>query len=215
MNNSGTKYKSSPMAKNNTDSPEKEKNQSVAGSIASFGAETIKKAGEGVADIGKGIFEQLLNQQSNEQTSRYEKPSQSQEEQPKPIFRPEGGTLFNFRNLEEEREINEIRQLIQQIKQEIEAIKKRSSEILNSVKDIENAAINDGGEQKGVYVLDMLRRFTSELQKVGMSIGNSSNWLEAMQTKKAKRGSLFAARTKSKGTQYSMSQELSNARSIQ
>ena len=79
--------------------------------------------------------------------------------------------------------------MIQQIKQEIEAIKKRSSEILNSVKDIENAAINDGGEQKGVYVLDMLRRFTSELQKVGMSIGNSSNWLEAMQTKKAKRGS--------------------------
>jgi len=36
-----------------------------------------------------------------------------------------------------------------------------------------------------------------------------------MVSKKKKRGSLFAVRSKKAGTQYSMSQELSNARSVQ
>ena len=48
-----------------------------------------------------------------------------------------------------------------------------------------------------------------------MKTGESRTWMQALMSKKAKRGSAFAARSKKQGTAYSMSQELSNSRNVQ
>ncbi|MCX6732754.1 MAG: DUF5660 domain-containing protein, partial [Candidatus Roizmanbacteria bacterium] len=53
------------------------------------------------------------------------------------------------------------------------------------------------------------------LRSVRAKVGESSTWMQALMSKKKKRGSLFASRSKKQGTAYSMSQELSNSRSIQ
>lgn len=199
----------------NTDSLEKEKPRSVGGSIVEFGNDTAKKIGEGFQDVGKGLFEQLLGQYSSENAQNYEQYQNLQKEQEEERqLRPEGN-LFNFRNIEEERQMNEIKQILKQIQQELEQIKNRGSQMLDKVKDIENTSINSHAETKGVYFLNFLVDILKELQKIGMEIGNSNNWLEAMQSKKAKRGSAFAARSKKQGTAYSMSQEHQVSRNVQ
>ena len=193
------------------ESLENENSISLRGSIADFSKDTVQKTGEAFADIGKGMFEQILNQQENQenyQESNVEKPVQKK-------ANLEGGTLFSFQRVEDEKQMQEIKELIEMIKQEVEMIKREDKTLMSQVSDIEKDTLKSSKEKPNLYNLNVLRSFQLILRLIRTQISKSSTWMEAFQTKKAKRGSLFAARSKKKGTQYSMSQELSNARSIQ
>jgi hypothetical protein len=70
-------------------------------------------------------------------------------------------------------------------------------------------------EKPGIYHVRFLEIIVNVLRALRAKINESSTWMQALTSKKKKRGSLFAVRAKKKGTQYSLSQELSSARSVQ
>lgn len=209
MSNMGVKY-NKPMQKSKGDSLEKEKPLSISGGIQSVVKDTAHGTADAISDISRGMFEQLLGTSFERSESHQE---ESTEEQ-KPTLRTEA-TLFNFRERQEEREIEELKELIKMIEKEVKEIKRKSNQVLQNVADIENAVINTHEEEPTMYMFRILNAFLQVLRSVNLNLPSSSTWMEAMQTKKAKRGSLFAARSKKQGTSYSQSQELSNARSVQ
>lgn len=139
-----------------------------------------------------------------------------EENQPvKPLQRKKE-TIFNFKeHYERENVQREIHQLMQQIKQEIEAVKKGGSDLVQEVKEVEKMTIEALPAKAGIYHVRFLEIVLSLIRSVREKIGDSKTWLEAMISKKKKRGSLFAVRSKKMGTQYSLSQELQSARSVQ
>ena len=216
MNYHSSSKTSRDMSKNKHDSIELEKSTSLSGTLSSFGKDTIQKVGEGFSDVGKGIFEQLLNNYDSSMEKAAEQDAQKQEEAPKQgTFRMEGGNLFNYRNIEEERQMSEIKQLLEQIKKEVDAIRKADKALMSEVNEIDNLTIETLTEKPGIYHIRFLEVVLQVLELMRSKISESGMWMQAMMSKKAKRGSAFAANSKKKGTQYSMSQELSNARSIQ
>ncbi|OGK11998.1 hypothetical protein A2954_00330 [Candidatus Roizmanbacteria bacterium RIFCSPLOWO2_01_FULL_37_12] len=125
-------------------------------------------------------------------------------------------SIFNYqRYYEQEIVKKEIKQLLNQIKEQIEMIKKADSALLQEVKDIQNLSLESLPENPGIYHIRFFEIILSILKTLRAKIGESRTWLQAMVSKRKKRGSLFAVRSKKKGTLYSMSQELSSARSIQ
>ncbi len=214
MNSQSSKHTNRVMPKNTHDSIERESSASVSGTLTSFGKDTANKIVDGFTDMGKGVFEQLLGQYDNaqEQDAALEK---QMEQQPQGSFRMEGGTLFNYRNIEEERQMSEIKQLIDQIRQEVKMIKQADAALMSEVKDIEKLTIDTMPEKPGIYHIRFLEVVLKVLELLRTKISESGTWMEALKSKKAKRGSAFATNAKKKGTQYSMSQELSNARSTQ
>ena len=125
-------------------------------------------------------------------------------------------SIFNYQRYYEQEVVKrEIKQLTEAVKKEIEMLKKADSALLNDVKDIQNMTIDSLPEKPGIYHIRFFEIILSLLRTLRAKIGESRTWLSAMVSKKKKRGSLFAARSKKAGTQYSMSQELSNARSVQ
>ncbi len=214
-------YKSSTntkrnIANNNRDSLERETSTSLSGTLSSFGKDTVQKVGEGIVDTGRGIFDQLLGQyeQASEQDSALQREQEKQQESSQGANRLEG-TLFSFRDVEEERQMREIKELIEQIRQEVKMIKKADAALMTEVKDIEKLTIDTVPEKPGIYHIRFLEVVLKVLELLRTKISESGTWMEALKSKKAKRGSAFASNTKKKGTQYSMSQELSNARSVQ
>ncbi|OGK19617.1 hypothetical protein A3D80_04730 [Candidatus Roizmanbacteria bacterium RIFCSPHIGHO2_02_FULL_40_13b] len=116
-------------------------------------------------------------------------------------------------NVENPQKINE---LVAQVKEQVDVIKKYNSSIQSEVHDIEKVIITGiaEGNRKGAYIENVLEVFLFVLRNLTAKLGEAKTWLTAMETKKAKRGSAFAARSKKKGTSYSMSQELQAARSV-
>lgn len=209
MNTMGQKYNKS-MQKSKTDSLEKEKPLSISEGLSSVVKDTTHGTADAMLDIGKGIFEQLLG--SSPESHEYQ--SEQQAEQPQSNLRPEG-TLFSFREERDKQEIDELKKLIKMIEAEVNAIKKKSNQVLQNVHDIENTVINTHEKEPTLYIFRILNAFLDVLRSVNLNLPSSSTWMEAMQSKKAKRGSLFASRAKKQGTQYSQSQELSTTRSVQ
>lgn len=125
-------------------------------------------------------------------------------------------TVFNFReHYERENVQRQVQELMQQIKREIEEVKKADASLLQEVRDIEKMSVEALPAKAGIYHVRFLEILLSMLRTVRSKIGESKTWLEAMMSKKKKRGSLFATRSKKMGTQYSLSQELQSARSVQ
>lgn len=201
-----------PMKQQNQNSLEREKETSLRGSVSDLSKDTVKKVGNAFGDIGKGIFEQLMSQSDIEYAPERNHPQPQQEQ---PALNRERGTIFSFRNIEEQRQISEIKELIQAIRQEVEAIKKADKALMSEVKDIEKLTIDTLPERPGIYHVRFLEIVLKVLQTLKLKISESGTWMDALKSKKAKRGSAFASNAKKKGTQYSMSQELSNARSVQ
>lgn len=215
MNYQGAKHTNRAMVKNKRDSIEMEKPHSVSGSITDFGKDTVNKVRDSFGDMGRGIFDQIIGNYDLHTEENGQNPETSQENanvEQKPSVKLEGGNLFSFRNIEEERQMNEIKK---QIKQEIELIKKADKALLAEVKDVENLIINTHSEKTGVYDLRFMQIILKVLELVRAKLSESKTWMEAFMSKKAKRGSAFAVRSKKAGTSYSMSQELSNSRSVQ
>jgi len=181
--------------------------------IKDFGSSMAQNTTDSFKNIGSGIFDQLFgNQPSSEKETNFSRNWEAKtQKKPKKEFK-----LFDYQNHYENNIVkNQIKELTQVVKKEIENIKMADKSLMHEITDIQNIAINSLPEKPGIYHVRFLELLLSILKTVRLKINESRTWLQAMVSKKKKRGSLFAANSKSKGTQYSMSQELSTARSIQ
>ena len=135
--------------------------------------------------------------------------------QPQKLQRKEF-TIFNYREHYEDSEIKrQISELTEMIKREVEVIRKGNKDLLNEVRDIEKITLETLPEKPGIYHVRFLEVILSILKALRAKVGESKTWFEAMKSKRKKRGSLFMVLSKKKGTQYSLSQELQTARSVQ
>ena len=147
------------------------------------------------------------NREENEPFSNIERPKSPQRKE---------FTLFSYTQYYEQEIVNKkIKELIELIRQEIQFIKQSNKALLAEVKDIERLTTETVSEKPGVYHVRFLEVIFSLLRNLRKKISESKTWLEALMTKKKKRGSLFAVRSKKMGTLYSLSQELQTARSVQ
>jgi hypothetical protein len=120
--------------------------------------------------------------------------------------------LYDAREQQEKRTMQE---LLRKIHEEIESLKRANAILSQEVKDIEKLTLSSADDQEGVYHIRFLELVLSFLKTLRAKVTESNTWLEAMQSKKKKRGSLFASLSKSKGTQYSQSEEHKVTRSTQ
>ena len=195
------------------DSVELEKSSSVGDSFSSLAKDTARQTADSFKDIGKGLFEQLMNSDSiSEQYPDFRK---EVKKDAKSAMNLERGTLFSFRKVEEDRQIEEIKELIQAIRREVQGIKQADAPLMREVKDIERLTIDSMPEQMGIYHVRFLEIVLKVLQSLRLKIGESNTWMQALVSKKAKRGSAFATRSKKAGTQYSLSQEHQVTRNVQ
>ena len=184
--------------------------------LKEFGTSTADQAFKDVRKIGSGIFDQFtggsMYDSDVSQTERnWREKAKTVEPKKKREF-----SLFNYQQYYEKDLIKkEIRQITEVIRQEIAAIKKADSALINEVKDIEKLSLESLPDAPGLYHVRFMEIVLTILRNLRAKIGESRTWLQAMVSKRKKRGSLFAALTKKKGTQYSMSQEISASRSIQ
>ncbi len=178
-----------------------------------LGSSTARSSLDAFKDIGTDVASDMFEPFFGYKDSEHYGTEPHQENKPQiPFRRPEYRTLFDAGK---DQEMRAIKELTDQIKHEIIALKKANAALVQEVKDIENLTINDLPEKPGIYHIRFLEVVLSLLRTLKAKISESHTWLEAMQSKKKKRGSLFASLSKKKGTQYSLSQELANARSVQ
>lgn len=187
--------------------------------ISDIGKNTLKNTGKAFVDIGSGIINQIIGIKENEnylQKNYNEIAENRRGEKTQKKRLEKKGVVFNYQEYYETTLIKrQIEELTKMIKREIEAIKKSNSSLLNQVKDVEALAINETPEKPGVYHVRFLEIVLNILKSLRAEVGKSITWLQALISRKKKRGSLFAIRSKKLGTQYSLSQELQSARSIQ
>ena len=183
--------------------------------------ETLKELGASVGQntvdslsaLGGGVLDQLLGIQENEDAEQAQ--FESNDKQTKKHIEKKAN-LFNYQDHHETVIVkDQIKRLIEEIRKEVNYLKQTDKSLLSEVKDIEKIAIDSVGENPGIYQVKFLEIVLRILQSVRMKVGESKTWLSAMVSKKKQRGSLFAAQSKKKGTAYSLSQELSTARSVQ
>lgn len=186
--------------------------------IADVGTSSLKKTGQELGGIAKGAFDQFMGDFDSTDYDRGYRGAEHQHESPQPK-KKEAKPVFRFHEHHEQvtvkNEIVEIQQLIEQVKQEVTLIKQQNQALLAEVSDVEKLTLSSSREGGKIYDASFLTVILSLLRTLRMKIGESGTWLQAMMSKKKKRGSLFAARTKSMGTQYSLSQELQVTRNVQ
>ena len=125
-------------------------------------------------------------------------------------------TIFDGRVDFEQRTVpQQLKEISHEIKKELTVLKQRSAELATEVSEIEKHTIQSLPDKPGIYHVRFMELLLSFLRNISAKVTEAKTWLSAMQSKRAKRGSAFVARSKKKGTQYSMSQELQTARSVQ
>ena len=176
-------------------------------------ADSIKSIGGGVMDSFFGSHDDDFDMWEEE----LQKPAKAPEkahEAPKP--KKEHKPVFNYNEHHEKVDVqNQIRELLQVIRDEIKTLEQQNSALIADVKDIQNAAVQELPDEPGVYHVRFFETLLSIVRSLREKVGESATWLEAMMSKKKKRGSLFASRSKNMGTQYSLSQEHQVTRSVQ
>lgn len=180
---------------------------------SSIGANTV----DSLRNLGTGILDQLLGINDSSEIENVEKNSKQLDDhkETKKIVKKEAN-LFNYQSHHENVVVrDQIQKLIEQIRQEVQQIKKTDSSLMNEVRDIEKFTLETLSEKPGIYHVKFLEIVLRILQSVRMKVGESKTWMTALMSKKKKRGSAYASRSKKQGTAYSMSQELSNSRSVQ
>ena len=203
------------MTQSNSKSKFNIANKNPLEAVHELGSSTVQSATDEFKKIGSGMFDQFFGGGDNdnekaEELSRFkhegvQKPSKKQE------FK-----LFNYGEYYENELVKrQIKELSELIKKEVEMIKKADASLLNEVKDIHNLTLDALPNKVGIYHVRFLEIVLNILRTLRQKIGESRTWLQALMSKKKKRGSLFMARSKKQGTQYSLSQEISNARSVQ
>ncbi len=187
-------------------------------SLKDFGSSTAQNLGSSLKDLGGGMLDQLLGTKygvHENESGRQESGNAQGQEKSSPRSKKEAN-IFNYNEYHESVLVKqEIKSLVEQIRKEIQYIKKADASLMNEVKDIEKIAIDSLPEKPGIYHVRFLEIVLRALRLMREKIGESNTWMQALMSKKKKRGSLFAANSKKKGTQYSQSQELSASRNVQ
>lgn len=144
------------------------------------------------------------------------KPVQTAPAEKKAPTRTEFTIFSSVHHVETVENVKKVDTLLAQVKEQVDVIQKYNSAIQSEVKDIEKVLITGVAKEnkKGAYIENVLEVFLFVLRNLTAKLGEAKTWLAAMETKKAKRGGAYAARAKKKGTSYSQSQELANARSV-
>jgi hypothetical protein len=188
-------------------------------SLKDFGNSTVRNAGSSIRDLGTGMIDQLLGgyfSSKDQESSVNPEAATPKTESITPSKGKKEANIFNYQEYHESVMVKqEIRQLVEAIRKEIKYLQKADKSLLNDVKDIEKIAIDSLPEKPGIYHVRFLEIVLRTLRLLREKIGESKTWMQALISKKKKRGSLFAVRSKKSGTQYSQSQELSTARSVQ
>lgn len=172
---------------------------------------------ETIRDIGSGVFDQFFGSYDTDYDTTLENPGASWGKETKPPQKhKQEFKLFNYSEYYEKELVKkQIKELSEQIRKEIELLKKADASLLAEVRDVEKISLESLPEKPGIYHIRFLELVLSILRALRAKIGESKTWMQALISKKKKRGSLFMALSKKKGTQYSLSQELTNARSVQ
>lgn len=188
-------------------------NKNPLETLRDLGSSTAKNAFDSVSSIGGGMLDQFFGSQEDDDNEFFDKPTppENKQKQGKKDFK-----LFSYTEYSETTLIKQkIAELTDLIKKEIDFLKKDNSALLSEVKDVEKLTLNDLPEKPGIYHVRFLEVVLNLIRHLRAKVGESKTWLEAMMSKRKKRGSLFSARSKKSGTQYSLSQELQTARSVQ
>lgn len=187
-------------------------------SLRDLGSSTARNTADAFGKIGGGMLDQFFggNDSREDDDSNNEFNFKKDVDKAKSQSKRQEVKLFNYQEYYETTLIKkQIQELTEAIKKEIEMIKKADASLINDVKNVENLTINGLPEKPGVYHIRFLELVLNILRTLRAKVGESKTWLQALMSKKKKRGSLFSTRSKKQGTQYSMSQELSNSRSVQ
>jgi len=199
------KPKSNPLEKNPIET------------IADLGSSSLKRTAQELGGIAGGVFDQFMGE-SDYDYNEHDTPKHEQRKT-EPAKKKESKPVFRFHEHHEnytvKQEIAEIQQLIEQVKQEIKMIKQQNQAMLAEVKDVEKLTLGSSKESSKPYDSSFLEVILSLLRTIRLKIGESNTWLQAMVSKRKKRGSAFAVRSKNMGTQYSLSQELQVTRNVQ
>ena len=185
--------------------------------IADLGSSSLRQTAQELGGIAGGVFDQFMGENDYD----YDEHDTTKHEQHKaePAKKKESKPVFRFHEHHEnhtvKQEIAEIQQLIEQVKQEIKMIKQQNQAMLAEVKDVEKLTLGSSQESSKPYDSSFLEVILSLLRTIRLKIGESNTWLQAMVSKRKKRGSAFAVRSKQQGTQYSLSQELQVTRNVQ
>jgi len=205
------------MSNQNTKSKGTQTQKDTLESLRDLGSSMAKNTANEFKKIGSGVFDQFFGSSDADFDNSYENPTGwGTETKPREQKQKQEFKLFNYTEYYEKELVKkQIKELTEQIKKEIELLKKTDASLLNEVKDIEKISLNALPEKPGIYHIRFLEIVLSILRTLRAKIGESKTWLQALVSKKKKRGSLFMSLSKKKGTQYSLSQELQTARSIQ
>ncbi len=191
--------------------------------ISDLGASVVKNTANELTGLAGGVLDQFMGgADSEEEFDGYEdvnigeRFNKKEEKTHKPkVEKP----VFRFHehreNVTVQNEIQEIQALIEQVKQEVKMIKHSNESLMSEVQDVEKLTLSSAREKGGTYDIAFLEVILSLLRTIRLKISESGTWMQAMVSKRKKRGSAFAARTKEKGTQYSLSQELQVTRNVQ
>lgn len=185
--------------------------------ITDLGSSSIRQTAQELGGIAGGVFDQFMGE-NDSYDDEYDAPAKEQREV-EHAKKKESKPVFRFHEHHEshtvKQEIADIQQLIEQVKQEIKMIKQQNQAMLAEVKDVEKLTLGSSKEGSKPYDSSFLEVILSLLRTIRLKIGESNTWLQAMVSKRKKRGSAFAVRSKEKGTQYSLSQELQVTRNVQ
>jgi len=157
-------------------------------------------------------FDQFFSDYENFQ----EEMSASSPEEKKPLKKRQEFSIFNYQNYYEKEIVRkQIKELSAQIHKEIEMLKKADASLQKDVREVEKIVLDEVPDKPGIYHVRFLEIILGMLRHMRENMGESKTWLQAMISRKKKRGSLFASLSKKKGTQYSLSNELQTARAVQ
>lgn len=185
------------------------KYKNTAESLSGLGSSMVQNAGSAMRDIGLGMFDQILNNRPQE------RPPQSPEQQRrlperKPLInksKPEHN-VFNFN---QEQEVRTIRELTEQIRREVKAMKQMEQTIANDIKDIEKLALEQMPEGSvGIYHVRFLEIVLSIMKSLRAKINESHIWMQALTSRRKRRG--YKSNSADLGNKYTQSDELKAAR---
>lgn len=182
-------------------------------SLRDLGTNSAKKTADAFGKIGGGMLDQFFG---NYESDEEEFGPKSFSKELKKAQKKQEMKVFNYNEYYEDTLVKkQIKELTQEIRREIEALKKADASLIQEVKDIEKLTIDELPGKPGVYHVRFLEIVLNILRVLRAKVGESKTWLQALMSRKKKRGSLFVVRSKKQGTQYSLSQELQSARSVQ
>jgi hypothetical protein len=173
---------------------------------SSLHSETVESLKSTPAGMAQTRMEALLGAAQSERETQAEHKTENFQR------KVEFQRLYDAREQQEKRTVQE---LLSKINDEIKSLQRANSILTEEVKDIEKLTLSSADEQSGVYHIRFLELVLSFLKTLRAKVAESSTWLEALQSKKKKRGSLYSSLSKKKGTQYSLSEEHKVTRSTQ